>query len=85
MHPQVIGKQFFQYTAIDEYSRWRFVEAFEEHSTYSFAQFIDHLVKVFPCTIECIQTDNGTEFTFCFISLSPFVPPPAAFSTPFLV
>ena len=27
---QVIGKQFFQYTAIDEYSRWRFVEAFEE-------------------------------------------------------
>lgn len=24
----VIGKQFFQYTAIDEFSRWRFVEAF---------------------------------------------------------
>jgi len=44
----VIGKQFFQYTAIDEYSRWRFVEAFEEHSTYSFAQFVDHLVKAFP-------------------------------------
>ena len=37
------------------------------------------------CTIECIQTDNGTEFTFRFISLSPFVPPPAAFSTPFPV
>lgn len=60
---QVIGKQFFQYTAIDEYSRWRFVEAFEEHSTYSSAQFVDHLVKAFPRKIECIQTDNGTEFT----------------------
>ena len=60
---QVIGRQFFQYTAIDEYSRWRFVEAFEEHSTYSSAQFADHLVKAFPCTIECIQTDNGSEFT----------------------
>lgn len=60
---QVIGKQFFQYTAIDEYSRWRFVEAFEEHSTYSSAQFVEHLVKAFPCTIECIQTDNGAEFT----------------------
>ena len=60
---QVIGKQFFQYTAIDEYSRWRFVEAFEEHSTYSSAQFVDHLVKAFPGKIECIQTDNGTEFT----------------------
>ena len=29
------GKKFYQYTAIDEYSRWRYVEAFEEHSTYS--------------------------------------------------
>lgn len=65
---QVIGKQFFQYTAIDEYSRWRFVEAFEEHSTYSSAQFVEHLVKAFPCPIECIQTDNGTEFTNRFTS-----------------
>ena len=60
---QVIGKQFFQYTAIDEYSRWRFVEAFEEHSTYSSAQFADHLVKAIPCMTGCIQTDNGSEFT----------------------
>lgn len=62
-NPQVTRKHFFQYTAIDEYSRWRFVEAFKEHSTYSSAQFVHHLVKAFPCTIECIQTDNGTEFT----------------------
>lgn len=60
---KVIGKQFFQYTAIDEYSRWRFVEAFAEHSTYSSAMFIEHLVKAFPLPIKCIQTDNGTEFT----------------------
>ena len=60
---KVIGKKFFQYTAIDEYSRWRFVEAFEEQNTYSSAQFVDHLVKAFPFPIECIQTDNGTEFT----------------------
>ena len=63
---QVIGKQFYQYTAIDEYSRWRFVEAFEEHNTYSSAQFVEYLLKAFPCPIECIQTDNGTEFTNCF-------------------
>lgn len=59
----VIGKKFFQYTAIDEYSRWRFVEAFEEHSSYSSAIFLEHLVKAFPCSIECVQTDNGPEFT----------------------
>ena len=65
---RVIGKQFFQYIAIDEYSRWRFVEAFEEHSTYSSAQFVEHLVKAFPISIECIQTDNGSEFTNRFTS-----------------
>ena len=59
----VIGKKFFQYTAIDEYSRWRYVEAFEEHNTYSSAMFLEHLIKVFPMPIECVQTDNGSEFT----------------------
>ena len=57
------GKSFFQYTAIDEYSRWRYVEAFEEHSTYSSAIFMEHLIKRFPMPIECVQTDNGIEFT----------------------
>jgi len=65
---KVIGKHFFQYTAIDEYSRWRFVEAFEEHSTYSSTLFLEHLVKAFPLSIECIQTDNGPEFTNRFTS-----------------
>ncbi len=57
------GKKFYQYTAIDEYSRFRYLEAFEEHSTYSSALFLEHLIKAFPFPIECVQTDNGTEFT----------------------
>lgn len=65
---RVIGKHFFQYTAIDEFSRWRFVEAFEEHNTFSSTKFISDLIKAFPCHIECIQTDNGTEFTNRFTS-----------------
>jgi hypothetical protein len=52
-------KRFYQYTAINEFSRWRFVEAFEEHSSYSSAQFLEHLVKAFPLPFECVQTDNG--------------------------
>lgn len=62
------GHHFYQYTAIDEYSRWRFVEAFEEHSSYSSALFLEHLIKAFPCPIECVQTDNGQEFTKRFSS-----------------
>ena len=57
------GQKFYQYTAIDEYSRFRILGAFEEHSTYSSAEFIKHVVKAFPYAIECVQTDNGLEFT----------------------
>ena len=57
------GKKFYQYTAIDEYSRFRYLEAFEEHSTYSSTEFLEHLIKAFPFKIECVQTDNGAEFT----------------------
>ena len=62
-NPNIQGESFFQYTAIDEFSRWRYVEAFDEHNTYASAKFLDHLVKAFPCPILCIQTDNGPEFT----------------------
>lgn len=62
------GQRFYQYTAIDEYSRWRFVEAFEEHSSYSSCLFLERLIKAFPCPIECVQTDNGQEFTKRFSS-----------------
>ena len=54
---------FYQYTFIDEYSRFRILEAFKEHSTYSSSIFIRNCVKKFPYAIECVQTDNGFEFT----------------------
>ena len=62
------GKRFYQYTAIDEYSRFRYTEAFEEHSTYSSAVFLKHMLKFFSFRIECVQTDNGTKFTNRFAS-----------------
>jgi transposase InsO family protein len=57
------GKHFYQYTAQDECSRDRYLEAFEEHSTYSSAVFLEHIVQFFKFPIECVQTDNGFEFT----------------------
>lgn len=56
-------QKFYQYTFIDEYSRFRYLEAFEEHSTYSSTLFLKHVVEKFPYAIECVQTDNGFEFT----------------------
>ena len=57
------GKKFYQYTAIDEYSRFRYLEAFEENSTYSSAVFLKHVLKAFKFPVKCVQTDNGMEFT----------------------
>ncbi len=57
-----LRERYFQYTAIDEYSRFRFIAAFKEQNTYASTQFVDMLVKAFPFKIECIQTDNGMEF-----------------------
>ena len=57
------GGYYYQYTFIDEYSRFRYLEAFTEHNTYSSSQFIRHCVQRFPYVIECVQTDNGLEFT----------------------
>ena len=60
---EAAGQQFYQYTAIDEYSRYRYVEAFEEHSTHSSTVFLEHMLKAFPFEVKCVQTDNGSEFT----------------------
>ena len=57
------GEKYYQYTAIDEYSRFRYLAAFKDHSSLSSAQFVDQLVKAFKFPIHCIQTDNGMEFT----------------------
>ena len=58
-----IDGRYYQYTAIDEYTRQRVLWASKEHSTYASAEFLDIVVNKFKYPIECIQTDNGFEFT----------------------
>ena len=57
------GQKYYQYTAVDECTRWTYREIYAEHSTYSSAQFLKSLVNKCPFPIREIQTDNGTEFT----------------------
>ena len=59
-------ERLFQYTAIDEFSRLRFLAAYPEQSTFSSADFLRKAVAWFArrgVKIECVQTDNGFEFT----------------------
>ena len=62
------GKHLYQWTAIDECTRIRYVYGFEEHTPENSVRFLKKLVKVFPFKIQTIQTDNGTEFTYKYIS-----------------
>ena len=55
--------RYYQYTAIDEYTRKRVLWASKEQSTSASTEFIEVIMKKFPFKIECIQTDNGFEFT----------------------
>lgn len=56
------GEAYYQFTAIDEYSRYRVLKAYSEHSTYDAADFLQYVIKKMPFPIECVQTDNGVEF-----------------------
>ena len=58
--------RLFQYTAIDEFTRLRFLAAYPEQSTYSSADFLRKLTIWYRrrgINVECVQTDNGFEFT----------------------
>ncbi|MEE1153973.1 MAG: IS481 family transposase [Acutalibacteraceae bacterium] len=61
-------KHLYQWTAIDECTRMRFVYGFEEHTPENSVRFLAMVIKAFPFKIKTIQTDNGTEFTYKFIS-----------------
>lgn len=63
-----MGEQYYQYTAIDEFTRQRVLWASKEHSTYASTKFLEHIVRQFKYPIECVQTDNGAEFTNRFVT-----------------
>lgn len=58
--------RLYQYTAIDEFTRLRFLAAYPDQTTYASADFLKRLFKWYArrgIQVECVQTDNGFEFT----------------------
>ena len=69
--------RLYQYTAIDEYTRLRFLAAYPKQSTYSSADFLKRLQKWYArrgIKVECVQTDNGFEFTNRFSNSRKNIP-----------
>lgn len=57
------NERYYQYTAIDEFTRLRYTWFTNAHDTYASSEFARRLIKYYPFKVETIQTDNGFEFT----------------------
>ena len=57
------GEKLYQYTLVDEFSRWCYREIHTELSDYTSGLFLRHAVESAPFRIHAAQTDNGHEFT----------------------
>lgn len=62
--PELVGnEQYYQFTAIDCASRWRYLRIYPAYSNSDSVDFLETLVKVAPFRIRAIKTDNGPNFT----------------------
>lgn len=58
-----IGKRYYQFTAIDVASRWRYVEIQPEMANGNAMSFLKKVMKRAPFEIRAVKTDNGSCFT----------------------
>ena len=59
----VAGKRYFQYTAIDCSSRWRYLKIYDGQTNLHSVEFLKEIIGKFPYQIKAIKTDNGSIFT----------------------
>jgi transposase InsO family protein len=59
----IAGRQYYQYTAIDCASRWRYLAVYEDESSWHSIKFLTSVIALFPHRIRTIKTDNGSIFT----------------------
>jgi len=57
------GKRYYQYTAIDCATRWRYLEIYENGDNESTLKFLAKLINIATFRIRAIKTDNGSCFT----------------------
>lgn len=57
-----IAPGIYQYTAVDDCSRWRVLKIYKRANANNTLDFIDTMVERFPFPIQRLQTDRGREF-----------------------
>src|SRR5437870_5419208 len=61
-HLKLGGRRFYQFTAIDEATRYRVLRVFAHNSIKSATEFVEEVRRRLPMAIQRIQTDHGSEF-----------------------
>lgn len=67
---RIVGKRYYQYTAIDTASRWRHLAVYDEQANHRSILFLQEVMQRFPHKIQAIKTDNGTIFTNYYTSMT---------------
>ena len=57
------NKRYYQFTAIDCASRWRYLKIYDEYSNFHSVRFLKELIEKAPFRIRAVKTDNGSNFT----------------------
>lgn len=64
---RIANRRYYQYTAIDTASRWRYLAVYDEQSTYHSICFLKEVIAKFPHRIQAVKTDNGVVFTNYYV------------------
>lgn len=59
----VQGQRYYQFTAIDSASRWRYLKIYDGCDNGSAVAFLKELISIAPFRIRAVKTDNGSCFT----------------------
>jgi len=65
-HINVLGQQFYQFTAVDCFTRIGYSRIYTSSSTANGRDFLISLLLAFPFRVNAVQTDNGHEFLLHF-------------------
>jgi transposase InsO family protein len=63
---KIAGRWAFQYTALDDCTRFRVLRLYRRHHQSSSLAFLGELCRALPFRIRKLQCDNGHEFPFAF-------------------
>lgn len=65
-NPSAGGRRLYQFTAVDDCTRYRVIRIYSRNTTASAIDFFETVKQVFPARIREVQTDNGPEFSTDF-------------------